>query len=85
MSRDPTRCNDDGQRPDCLGEADPAFTMDFDDVEKGAKIFWCSHCGAEARAMNDALVKAFKDDSSFARKFEKVLDEVEERRRVEAN
>lgn len=73
---DAPKCRDFGDRPGCLGTADERYTMDFGDVEPGAKIHWCSHCGPEAHAMNDALMEALETRGpAFAAEFEKAVDE----------
>jgi hypothetical protein len=49
-------CKDFGQNPKCLREVDHRYTMNFDDVEPGARIYWCAHCGPEAQRINDLLM-----------------------------
>jgi len=62
---------------DCGALADPEYTMDFTDAE-GAYIYWCSTCGPEAKAMNDALDEAFKTRGpGFAKELEAALDKAE--------
>ena len=50
-------CKDYGSRPGCLCTPDPAYTMDFTDIDQG-KIYFCSHCGPDAHAMATALERA---------------------------
>ncbi len=65
-------CKDHG-RPGCLLVADPAYTMRFDDI--GEKpIYWCSHCGAEAQAITEAINNAFKTRPGFAEQFKDAID-----------
>lgn len=71
------RCRDEFERPGCLGEADERYTMDFTDVEPGAYIYWCAHCGPEAMIMDKALTEAFETRPGFARELETAMDEVE--------
>jgi hypothetical protein len=56
----PGYCNDYGDAPGCLGEIDPRYTMDFTDVEQGAFIYWCAHCGPRAAAMGQLLDRALQ-------------------------
>jgi hypothetical protein len=58
----------------CGNEADPAFTMDFTDVEPGAYIYWCSKCGPRANAMMGALDKAFATRPGFAAELETAIN-----------
>lgn len=66
---------DDPDYPgDCLGIADDRYTMDFSDVEPGAKIYWCSRCGPGAQAIETAITEACEDDPSFAKRFEAAIE-----------
>ncbi len=59
---------------DCGREADPKYTMSFEDIGKGF-IYWCDVCGPEAHAMDEALDKAFKErGAEFA---EQLMTEIE--------
>lgn len=70
------KCNDAGQgAPGCTGTADPEFTMRFDSI--GEQIHWCSVCGERARAMEEAINQAYKDDPGFAERFRKAIDDAE--------
>ncbi len=72
-------CQNFGDRAGCLGTPDPQYTMDFTDVGEG-KIYWCSHCGPEAHAMNAALEHAFATRGpDFQRKFEEAVSKAEAR------
>ena len=63
---------------DCGETADPAYTMDFTDVEPGAYIYWCAACGGVANVMNDALQEAFKTRGpSFAQELEAAIKKAE--------
>jgi hypothetical protein len=55
--------------------------MDFNDVEPGAKIHWCSEHGPGAHRMNEALTKALKTRPGFAQQLEQAIDDV----RLKAN
>lgn len=77
-------CNDYGQDPACLGEADPKFTMDFTMVEKGAYIHWCSHCGPRAKKLSDAIDQACDERGpGFIAELRAELDEVEKGRVIQ--
>ena len=53
-------CNDYGDNPACLKTVDERFTMRFDDL--GAEpIYWCGHCGPEAKAMIAVLEHACEE------------------------
>lgn len=70
-------CRDHGDAPDCVGEADPRYTMDFTDVEPGAYIYWCSVCGPRANAIDAALQSAMKNRPGFTEQLEKAIEEHE--------
>ncbi len=59
-------CRDHGDNPECLGEVDPQYTMDYTDVEGGGYIYWCSNCGPLAHAMEKAINHAFATRPGFA-------------------
>jgi hypothetical protein len=54
---------------DCGREADPEYTMNFDDIGE-LPIYWCTACGMAAREMNAALEKAFAERPGFAQQLE---------------
>ena len=62
------------EAPGCLGLADNRYTMDFDDVEPGAKIYWCSHCGPVAHAMDRAIQEACATRPGFAEELREAID-----------
>jgi hypothetical protein len=62
--------------PDCLGEADGRYTMDFTDVVPDGKIFWCSVCGPRAQELDAKLQKAFETQPDFAGKLEAEINKV---------
>lgn len=66
-------CKDYGDRPGCLGTPDPKYEMNFDDIGE-PPLLWCSHCGPEAHAMNDALTEALASRGpEFASEFERAV------------
>ena len=78
-------CRDYGERPGCLGEADERFTMNFDDIGE-QPLHWCSNCGANAHAMNEALREAArKQGVVFVKRFSELVDAAEARMKVEGN
>jgi len=83
MTDDPKLCRDYGDRPGCLGAADERYTMDFTDVEPGAYLYWCAHCGPDAHALSAALCNALKTRGpEFAEEFDAaVTDAIEEQKR----
>jgi hypothetical protein len=73
-------CNDYGQgKPGCLGVADPAYTMDYSDVESGAFIHWCSVCGAEAQKLEAAIQIAFQTRPDFEADFRAAIEQAEKK------
>ncbi len=60
-----TYCNDYGDAPDCLGEVDPAYDMDYTDVEPGAVFRWCRVCGERARAWSELITKTCETREGF--------------------
>ncbi len=48
------KCHDWNDNPECLGDIDESFTMNFDDIGH-APIYWCSHCGREAHQIAKAI------------------------------
>lgn len=67
-------CKDWPDRPGCLGETDPRFTMRFDDIGK-PPIHWCAHCGPEAHEMNKILKAAFDERGpEFVQEFAAAID-----------
>lgn len=78
-------CRGHGDRPDCLGEADERFTMNFDDIGE-SPLHWCARCGADARAMEAALLKTAREKGApFVKRFSELIDEAEAKMRVEGN
>ena len=66
-------CNDYGDRPGCLGEADPKYTMDFQEL---GKIYWCAFCGPEAHRMDKLLQEALDTRGpEFVKQFTNIIDE----------
>jgi DNA-directed RNA polymerase subunit RPC12/RpoP len=57
---------------DCGKPADPAQTMNFDDIGK-PPIFWCTKCGEENNKVQVGLEKLLKSDEKFKEKFAKEL------------
>ena len=49
--------------------------MRFDDIGE-EPIYWCTFCGKEAQAMNEAIQKAFKTRPNFAEEFKEAIDGV---------
>ncbi len=78
-------CRDYGN-PGCLGVPDERYTMDFSDVEPGAKIYWCTHCGPEAHAMADILENTIATrGKEFTDKLDGLIQDAEEALRRERN
>lgn len=73
-------CRDFG-RPGCCSVPDPRYTMRFDDIGE-LPVYWCTHCGSEAMAINEILETAFKSRPGFAEDFKKAIEtgEVKEQR-----
>jgi hypothetical protein len=69
------RCHNEGETDACLGEADESYTMNFSDVEPGAKLYWCSVCGPVAQALENAIVGAIESRPGFDHALEAALDE----------
>lgn len=65
-------CRDFG-RPGCGSVPDPRYTMRFDDIGE-EPIYWCTHCGKEAAALDGLIQQAFKDRPGFAEDFKKAID-----------
>jgi hypothetical protein len=73
----PGRCRDEGDRPGCLGIADPRYEMRFDDIGE-APLHWCAACGPEAHAMSAALDVAFAvGGEAFKAELAAAIDAVE--------
>jgi 20S proteasome alpha/beta subunit len=71
------RCNDYGDRPGCLGEADDRYTMRFDDIGM-PPLYWCAACGPQAHAINAALEKALTTRGpEFTTKLGEAIDAAE--------
>lgn len=80
MADETKRCKDEGDRPGCLGVADERYTMDFGDVEPGAKVYWCAYCGPEAHAMAEVMAAKLNDPVTgklFAEELEREIEKVE--------
>ena len=75
-------CRNYGERPDCLGEIDERFTMNFDDIGE-LPLYWCSRCGADSHTMNEALLKAARKHGALFVK--RLIDAVEVKMKVEGN
>lgn len=71
-------CRHYGDAPGCLRRADPYYTMDFGDVEPGAKIFWCSACGPRAEKLNEAIEAAFATRPNFQVEFQAAIEDAEQ-------
>ena len=48
--------------------------MRFDDIGE-EPIYWCTHCGKEAAAMDAAIQQAFAERPGFAEEFKAALEE----------
>ncbi len=70
-------CNDYGDDPGCLGQADDAYTMDFTDIDEGY-IYWCTKCGQRAHAQEVAINEAFDTRPGFAKEFEAAIEKAEQ-------
>jgi hypothetical protein len=75
-------CRDYGDNPDCLGEVDPVYTIDFSDIGEG-QILWCSHCGPIAHGMQAAIEEACRTRPGFIEEFDKILTLEEEKAKKE--
>ena len=72
------KCNDYGDNPSCLGDADVRYTMDFRDVDpENGFIYWCAHCGPNAHEMQKAIEGRFEEDPGFADEFRAAIEKVE--------
>lgn len=78
------KCRDFGERPGCLGTPDPRFTMDFSDIGEDP-IYWCSFCGAEAQALDAALVSALHDGRVSPDQLKSLLEEAEAKEKEKKN
>lgn len=68
-------CRDHG-RPGCLEVPDERYTMRFDDIGE-EPIYWCTHCGPEAHALNDIIVAAFKANPAFYERAKELIEKAE--------
>lgn len=76
-----TRCQNYGQRPECLRDPDPQYTMNFDDIGE-SPIYWCSFCGPESEVLSNALTRAIEEGGpEFAVKLERAITEAEYEKR----
>jgi len=74
----PCKNHNDPDVTDCLGYADDRFTMDFDDVVPGEKLYWCENCGPRAHAMVELIHKAIENRPGFEEEFVAAMDAVED-------
>lgn len=65
-------CKDYG-RPGCLTVPDERFTMRFDDIGM-PPILFCAFCGAEAKAIDAIIQKAFVERPGFAEDFKAAIE-----------
>jgi hypothetical protein len=73
------KCRDFGQAPDCLGDVDLKYTMDFTDVD-GDKVYWCTNCGLGAWHLQNLIAERFaKEGRPFLDTLEKMVDEALEK------
>ena len=71
-------CNDYGDRPGCLRDADDRYTMRFDDIGE-PPIYWCAFCGPEAHSLEKAITNAIETrGSEFVEKFSDAIKEAQE-------
>jgi len=66
-------CNDYGDAPGCLRDADERYTMDFTDVGHGY-IYWCSKCGPIAHTLQANIEEAFVTRPGFEEEFRAAID-----------
>jgi hypothetical protein len=78
-------CQDYGDNPACLRDADEHYTMDYRDVEGGGYIYWCAHCGPIAHKMKLAIEEAFIERPGFTEEFEQAIQEAEVDRKENGN
>lgn len=78
-------CNDYGDEPACLGEADARYTMDYRDVPDGGLIHWCAFCGPRAHGMKALIERALDDDPGFAAEFGQAIENAETKQRSAAS
>ena len=72
-------CNDYGDRPGCLRDADDRYTMRFDDIGE-SPIYWCTFCGPVAHAMSKAITKATEErGTEFTEKFADAIRDAQEK------
>ncbi len=69
-------CNDYGDNPTCLKDADPDYTMRFDSIGE-PPIYWCSRCGHLARGWETLINRAFGTREDFGQEFEKAINDVQ--------
>jgi len=70
-------CNDYGDAPGCLKDADERYTMDFTDVRDGGLIHWCAKCGPLAHSMKAGIEEAFLTRPGFESEFRAAITEAE--------
>ena len=79
----PVYCQDYGDAPDCAGEADPRFVMDFTDIGEGY-IHWCAVCGPRSAELQRRIEQRFEEDPDFQEKFGKAIAAAEQKQRENA-
>lgn len=64
----------------CQKDADPEYTMDFQDVKPGPEgyIYWCKVCGERARMWEKLINKAFATRPGFQEDFKQAITEAEQ-------
>lgn len=78
-------CRDYGDVPGCLGDPDERFTMRFDTIGQ-PPIYWCAHCGPEAKKIDEALKRLLESGApEDVKAFESAVDEATEKMRREAH
>lgn len=68
------KCRDLGEKG-CLGEPDPQYTMNWDDIGE-EPIYWCSACGPDAQHL-DMLIQELVKQPGGAERLSKAMDEIE--------
>lgn len=79
-------CNhaEDPDAVECLKVADPAYAMDFTDVEPGLYLNWCSHCGPYAHKVRASLGGYLRENPEQVSVWEAELDRTEAEREPDA-
>ena len=68
------KCKDFREAPDCLGDIDEKYTMNFEDIGEGS-IYWCTVCGKRAKELDKFFMEAMSLHGAAFMK--NILDEVE--------